>query len=63
MPLDEVSAKVRVGPPKDDDEDYALPIWPGVLPLTTMPGDAVPDPKNLVGVALPEHVRRFALAT
>lgn len=61
MPLEEVSAKVRVGPPKDDDEDYALPIWAGVLPLTVTPGDAIPDPQNLAGVALPEHVRRFAL--
>ena len=34
MELEEVSAKVRVGPPEDDDEDYALPVWAGVLPLT-----------------------------
>jgi nitroimidazol reductase NimA-like FMN-containing flavoprotein (pyridoxamine 5'-phosphate oxidase superfamily) len=61
MPLEEVSAKVRVGPPKDDDEDYALPIWAGVVPLTLTPSEAIPDPKNLAGVALPEHVRRFAL--
>ena len=61
MPLDEVSAKVRVGPPKDDDEDYALPIWAGVLPLTLAPGAVEPDPRNLAGLALPEHVRHFAL--
>jgi nitroimidazol reductase NimA-like FMN-containing flavoprotein (pyridoxamine 5'-phosphate oxidase superfamily) len=61
MPLEEVSAKVRVGPPKDDDEDYALPIWAGVVPLTLTPSEAIPDPKNLAGVALPEHIRRFAL--
>jgi uncharacterized protein len=61
MRLEEVSAKVRVGPPKDDDEDYALPIWAGVVPLTTTPGMAEPDPKLMAGVALPEHIRRFAL--
>ena len=61
MPLDEVSAKVRVGPPKDDEEDYALPIWAGVLPLTLTPGVVEADPLNLAGLALPEHVRDFAL--
>jgi len=61
MPLDEVSAKVRVGPPKDDDEDYALPIWAGVLPLNLTRGAVEPDPRNLEGLALPEHVRDFAL--
>ncbi|HUK06560.1 MAG TPA: pyridoxamine 5'-phosphate oxidase family protein [Stellaceae bacterium] len=61
MPLDEASAKVRVGPPKDDDEDYALPIWAGVLPLTLTTGAVEPDPRNLAGLVLPEHVRRFAL--
>jgi nitroimidazol reductase NimA-like FMN-containing flavoprotein (pyridoxamine 5'-phosphate oxidase superfamily) len=33
LPLDEASAKVRTGPPIDDEEDYELPIWAGVLPL------------------------------
>jgi len=61
MPLDEVSAKVRVGPPKDDDEDYALPIWAGVLPLNLTRGAVEPDLRNLAGLALPEHVRDFAL--
>ena len=61
MPLDEVSAKVRVGPPKDDEEDYALPIWAGVLPLATVPGAPEPDPLNLAGVAAPAHVQEFTL--
>ncbi|HTZ79101.1 MAG TPA: pyridoxamine 5'-phosphate oxidase family protein [Stellaceae bacterium] len=61
MPLDEVSAKVRIGPPKDDEEDYALPIWAGVLPLTVTAGTPEPDPKNLAGVAVPAHVAKFAL--
>jgi nitroimidazol reductase NimA-like FMN-containing flavoprotein (pyridoxamine 5'-phosphate oxidase superfamily) len=44
VPLDEASAKIRTGPPKDEDEDYGLPVWAGVLPLATVPGDPEPDP-------------------
>ena len=59
MPLEEVSAKVRVGPPIDDDEDYALPIWAGVLPMSVGIGIPEADPKLTPGVAAPEHVRNF----
>jgi hypothetical protein len=52
VPLEEVSAKVRTGPPKDDEEDYALPIWAGVLPLVLTPGESEPDPR--VGLAIPQ---------
>jgi uncharacterized protein len=58
LALEEVSAKVRTGPPKDEDEDYALPIWAGVVPLVTRPGPIEPDPRLLPGVPLPDHVRR-----
>ena len=61
MPIDEGSAKVRTGPPVDDDEDYALPIWAGVLPITQVLHDAVPDPKNLDGLEVPKHIRDFKL--
>jgi nitroimidazol reductase NimA-like FMN-containing flavoprotein (pyridoxamine 5'-phosphate oxidase superfamily) len=54
--LDEASAKVRSGPPKDDEEDYALPAWAGVLPLRLAPDPPVADPELPPGVALPEHV-------
>ena len=40
LPLDEASAKVRTGPPKDDEEDYALPVWAGEIPLPLQPGTA-----------------------
>ena len=43
LPLEEVSAKVRTGPPIDDEEDYALPIWAGVVPIHLGVGDPVPD--------------------
>lgn len=44
LEIDEASAKVRTGPPKDDEEDYALPIWAGVIPLTVAVGAPAPDP-------------------
>ncbi len=47
VPLNEVSAKVRAGPPLDEEEDYALPIWAGVVPLRTRAGEPLPDPRNL----------------
>jgi nitroimidazol reductase NimA-like FMN-containing flavoprotein (pyridoxamine 5'-phosphate oxidase superfamily) len=50
--LEEVSAKVRVGDPKDDEEDHALPVWAGVLPLALVPGTPVPDP--LLDPSVPE---------
>lgn len=43
LPLDEASAKIRTGPPKDDAEDYGLPYWAGVVPLTTVEGTPEPD--------------------
>lgn len=47
LPLEEVSAKVRTGPPMDEEADYALPIWAGVVPLRIRAGEPVPDPRNL----------------
>jgi hypothetical protein len=57
LPLDEASAKVRTGPPVDDDEDYALPYWAGVLPLALTAGSPVPDPRLPPGIAPPPSVR------
>jgi uncharacterized protein len=56
--LDEVSAKVRTGPPHDDEEDYALPVWAGVLPIEVKFGEAEPDPKLADGAGVPEYVRK-----
>ena len=50
LPLAEASAKVRSGPPIDDDEDYALDVWAGVLPLTISAGAPINDPR------LPEDI-------
>jgi len=56
MPIDEASAKIRTGGPVDDDEDYALPIWAGVVPVTLILGAPEADPRNLSEVAEPPHV-------
>jgi hypothetical protein len=58
LPLGEVSAKVRTGPPIDDEEDYALPIWAGVVPLHSEVGEPVADPRLMSGVS-PFDVARF----
>ena len=57
VPLEEVSAKVRTGDPKDDEEDYALPVWAGILPLALTPGDPVPDSRLEPGIAVPAYVK------
>jgi uncharacterized protein len=53
MPIDEASAKIRSGPPQDDEEDYALSIWAGVIPLVTETGALQPDPRLGATVAAP----------
>jgi nitroimidazol reductase NimA-like FMN-containing flavoprotein (pyridoxamine 5'-phosphate oxidase superfamily) len=53
MPIDEASAKIRSGPPQDDEEDYALPIWAGVIPLVTEARAPEPDPRLDAAIAAP----------
>jgi nitroimidazol reductase NimA-like FMN-containing flavoprotein (pyridoxamine 5'-phosphate oxidase superfamily) len=60
LPIDEASAKVRSGPPGDDDEDYALDAWAGVVPLAPAFGAPEPDPLLREGIPVPEHVDRLA---
>ena len=57
LPLAEVSAKVRSGPPVDDDEDYSLPIWAGVVPIETRVTKPIGDGRVLPGVAEPDLSR------
>jgi hypothetical protein len=59
LPLAESSAKVRTGPPLDDEEDYSLPVWAGVVPLALRPLDPVPDARILAD-APPLDLSRFA---
>jgi uncharacterized protein len=57
MDLDEVSAKIRTGPPVDDEEDYALPVWAGVLPVSSLRGMPEPDARLASDIALPAYLR------
>jgi nitroimidazol reductase NimA-like FMN-containing flavoprotein (pyridoxamine 5'-phosphate oxidase superfamily) len=50
LPIDEASVKIRTGPPKDDEEDYALDAWAGVIPLRLVAGEPVADPRLREGV-------------
>ena len=61
MKLTEVSAKVRTGPPKDDEEDYALPIWAGVVPINITVGEPQQDARNLPGIESPAHAYRLRI--
>ncbi|MDH2429061.1 pyridoxamine 5'-phosphate oxidase family protein [Sphaerisporangium sp. TRM90804] len=56
LSLAEASVKVRQGPPNDDDEDYALPVWAGVLPLRVSWGTPEPDPRLAPGIPMPSHI-------
>lgn len=56
LPLEEASAKIRDAGVIDDEEDYALPIWAGVVPTHLTTGEIQPDPRNLPGVVMPDHV-------
>lgn len=55
--IDEASAKVRTGPPIDDDEDYLLDIWAGVVPLRQERLNPIPDAKLKTGVQLPDYLK------
>ena len=61
--LERASAKVRTGPPVDDEEDYDWPVWAGVLPVTTTIGQPIPDPRLREGVEVPAHVRDLTDST
>ncbi len=57
--IDEASSKVRNGPPLDDESDYGLPVWAGVLPLEMKSRPPIPDDKLVEGITLPDYVRRY----
>lgn len=57
--IEEASAKVRTGPPKDDEDDYALPIWAGVLPLETTAGNPIDDGRVADGIPISASVEKL----
>jgi uncharacterized protein len=59
LPLEEVSAKIRTGPPIDDEDDYQVPCWAGELPLRLVPQKPIADPKLNPATPLPHYVREY----
>lgn len=59
LPLEEVSAKVRTGGPVDDEPDYELPVWAGVLPLETVAKPAIPDARCKPDLPVPEYLKNY----
>jgi len=59
LALAEASAKVRTGPPIDDEEDYQLNVWAGVLPLRLQTDEAISDDRLPAEISLPEYVREY----
>ncbi len=56
LEIEQASAKIRTGPPKDDAEDYALPIWAGVVPLTKGYESPIPDSELAPNIPLPKSI-------
>jgi nitroimidazol reductase NimA-like FMN-containing flavoprotein (pyridoxamine 5'-phosphate oxidase superfamily) len=59
LPLSEASAKLRVGGPVDDEEDYALDVWAGVVPLSTVAGEPIPDSRLAGGTTMSSAARAW----
>ena len=63
LTLEEASAKIRTGPPLDDEEDYSLPLWAGVVPLKLTAGEPVKDPRLPDGVPVPDYASNYQRLT
>jgi len=59
LPIDEASAKIRTGPPLDDEEDYAISVWAGVLPMRLQFDNPISDPRLPGNIEVPEYVSRY----
>jgi hypothetical protein len=59
MPIEEASAKIRTGGPADDEEDYALDIWAGVIPLHLTPQSPISDERLRNGIAVPDYALNY----
>jgi hypothetical protein len=59
VPIEEFSAKVRTGPPVDDEEDYAFPTWAGVVPLELKAGEVIADGRLERGREVPKYAQEY----
>ena len=60
LPIEEFSAKVRQGPPIDDEEDYSFPTWAGVIPLELVPGEPINDPRLDGKTPVPAYAQAYS---
>jgi nitroimidazol reductase NimA-like FMN-containing flavoprotein (pyridoxamine 5'-phosphate oxidase superfamily) len=60
LPIDEASAKIRTGPPLDDEEDYGMEVWAGVLPLGLVAGQPISDPRLVANIDPPDYVANYS---
>jgi nitroimidazol reductase NimA-like FMN-containing flavoprotein (pyridoxamine 5'-phosphate oxidase superfamily) len=60
VPIEEFSAKVRTGPPIDDEEDYSFPTWAGVVPLKMEVGEPINDPRLSLNQGIPNYLRFYS---
>lgn len=63
LPLTEASAKVRTGNPVDDESDYDLSVWAGVLPLHMVPGKPIADDHLIESIEIPDYVQHYSKTT
>ena len=60
LPIEDASAKIRTGDPKDDEEDYAMDIWAGVVPISLAAGIPINDSRLEQGIAAPEYITAYS---
>jgi len=60
VPIEEFSAKIRTGPPVDDEEDYSFPTWAGVVPLEIIAGTPIDDARLLPGKEMPAYAKHYS---
>jgi len=60
LPITEFSAKIRQGPPMDDEEDYSFPTWAGVIPLEITAGKPINDPRLEISYAAPAYAQHYS---
>ena len=60
LPIEEGSAKIRTGPPLDNEEDYALPVWAGVIPLKVVAETPISDPRLPAKTPIPDYAARYS---
>ena len=59
LPIDEASAKIRTGPPLDDEEDYAMDVWAGVLPMRMAIAEPIADPRLPADINVPDYITAY----